>query len=397
MKISQIYSILNAAVSDARGEQAATVKDLAGLISLGKEVLDSSDSQFKDDFLGVLVDRIGRTIISNRAFVARDKTLLNDAFEFGAILQKIYVAPLDGEASAQWGLSNGQSLASFVIAKPTVAQNLFQNLDTWTVTVTIPDMQLRSAFNSEEQMAAFISAIWTAVENSINQQVAVLTDLAYCNFIGERLVEANGTANAVVVDLVADYNTDTGASPALAAADAWYSLDFLKYAAKKIAMVTDWLEEQTVLFNDQTNPRVRHTPKEYQRLTVLSEFAKSMQFYLQADTYHKELVEMPNYVETPYWQAPGTGFDKDDCSTVNIKVASNGYSIEQDGVVALLTDIEALGIMIDNRRTRSQVLPNEEATTFFNKIDRGLFCDMTENGVVFLVTDALATPVAPSP
>ena len=106
---------------------------------------------------------------------------------------------------------------------------------------------------------------------------------------------------------------------------------------------------------------------------------------------------MPNYVETPYWQAPGTGFDKDDCSTINIKVASNGYTIEQDGVVALLTDIEALGIMIDNRRTRSQVLPNEEATTFFNKIDRGLFCDMTEQGVVFLVTDALATPVAPSP
>ena len=149
MKISQIYSILNAAVSDARGEQATTVKDLAGLISLGSTVLDSSDPDFKDDFLGALVDRIGRTIISNRAYVARDKTLLNDAFEFGAILQKIYVAPLDGEASAQWGLSNGQSLASFVIAKPTVAQNLFQNLDTWTVTVTIPDIQLRSAFTDE--------------------------------------------------------------------------------------------------------------------------------------------------------------------------------------------------------------------------------------------------------
>ena len=397
MKVSQIYSILNAAVAEARGGTAQTVKDLSGLISLGNEVLDSSNSDFKDDFLGVLVDRIGRTIISNRAYTARDKTLVYHSFEFGAILQKIYVAPLDGEASAQWGLSNGQSLSSFVIAKPTVEQNLFQNLDTWTVTVTIPDIQLRSAFLSEEAMSAFISAIWTAVESSINQQLEVLTDLAYCGFIGERLVEANGSATMTVVDLVADYNTYANGGTAITAAEALYSLDFLKYAAQVIDKYTGWLERQSDCFNRATSPRVRHTPKDLQRLTVLDQFASAMKFYLQADTYHKELVEMPGYVETPYWQSPDQDFTFDSCSTVNVVTPGTGYTVDQDGVVAILTDYEALGVMIDNRRTRSQVLPNEEATTFFNKVDKGYFADMSENGVVFLVTDSIATPVAPSP
>lgn len=395
MKVSQIYSILNAAVAEARGNTAQTVKDLSGLISLGNVVLDSSNSDFKDDFLGVLVDRIGRTIISSRTYTARDKTLVYHSFEFGAILQKIYVAPLDGESSAQWGLSNGQSLASFVIAKPTVEQNLFQNLDTWTVTVTIPDMQLRSAFTSEEAMSAFISAIWVAVESSINQQLEVLTDLAYCGFIGERLVAANGTANMTVVDLLADYNSQF--TPTLTAAEALYSMDFLKYAAQVIDKYTGWLERQSELFNDATTAKVRHTPKDLQRLTVLDQFASAMKFYLQADTYHKELVEMPGYVETPYWQSPDQDFSFDKCSTVNVVTPGTGYTVDQDGVVALLTDYEAIGVMIDNRRTRSQVLPNEEATTFFNKVDKGYFADMSENGVVFLVTDSLATPTPPSP
>lgn len=395
MKVSQIYSILNAAVAEARGNTAQTVKDLSGLISLGNVVLDSSNSDFKDEFLGVLVDRIGRTIISSRTYTARDKTLVYHSFEFGAILQKIYVAPLDGESSAQWGLSNGQSLASFVIAKPTVEQNLFQNLDTWTVTVTIPDMQLRSAFTSEEAMSAFISAIWVAVESSINQQLEVLTDLAYCGFIGERLVAANGIANMTVVDLLADYNSQF--TPTLTAAEALYSMDFLKYAAQVIDKYTGWLERQSELFNDATTAKVRHTPKELQRLTVLDQFASAMKFYLQADTYHKELVEMPGYVETPYWQSPDQDFSFDKCSTVNVVTPGTGYTVDQDGVVALLTDYEAIGVMIDNRRTRSQVLPNEEATTFFNKVDKGYFADMSENGVVFLVTNSLATPTPPSP
>ena len=400
MKITQVYSILNAAVTEARGGDSLKVKDLAGIISLGNVLLDSSQSDFKDNFLNALVDRIGKTIISNRAYIARDKSLVYDTFEFGAILQKIYVAPIAGEASAQWGLSNGQSLASFVIAKPTVEQDLYQNLDTWTVTVTIPEVQLKSAFTSAEGVAALISAIWQAVENSMNQQLETLTDLAYAGFIGERLVEANGTAGPTVVNLLADYNTDMGftgdnASDALLASQALYSMDFLKYAARKIDQYTSWIERQTVLFNRKTNARVRHTPKDLQRLTVLDQFASAMKFYLQADTYHNDLVQMPGYSETQYWQAPGTDFSFANCSKINVKTPSTGYTVEQGGIVALLTDMEAIGVMMDNRRVKSQNLPNEEADTYFNKVDKGYFCDMSEQGVVFIIADSLNTPVAP--
>ena len=396
MQIKQVSTIINAAYAEATGSSAMSVKDTTGLMAMGDTLLDSSNSDSKDKFVDALVDRIGRTVISSRLYAVRDKSLVYHSFEFGAILQKLYVAPLQGEDSAQWNLSNGQSLASFVIAKPTVEQDLFRNLDTWTVTVTIPDQQLKSAFEGFEQMAAFIDAVWVSVESSLNAQIEIMTDLCYTGFIGERLVDANGTATMTVVDLLGDYNTTVNAgNPALTAAQAIYSLDFLKYAAQVIDKYTGWLEKQSVLFNRKTNPRVRHTPKDLQRLTVLDQFASAMKFYLQADTYHKELVEMPGYVETPYWQSPDQDYTFEHCSTVNVVTPKTGYTVSQDGVVAILTDYEAIGVLMDNRRTRSQYLPNEEANTFFNKVDKGYFGDLSENGVIFLVTDSIATPVAP--
>lgn len=396
MKITQISTILNAAYTEATGQQAMSLKDASDLMAMGNTVLDSSDSDSLDKFTNALVDRIGLTIISDRAYSARDKSLIYHSFEFGAIMQKIYVAPLEGEDSAQWDLQNGQSLASFVIAKPEVEQDLYRNLDTWTVTITIPDETLKTAFTGFEQMSAFISAVWTAVENSINAQIEILTDLCYAGFIGERLVDANGSASMTVVDLLGDYNMTVNAGgTALTAAEAPYSADFLKYAAQVIDKYTGWLERQTALFNRKTNPRIRHTPKDYQRLTVLDQFASAMKFYLQADTYHRELVEMPGYVETPYWQSPGQDFSFDNCSSINIKTPASGYEVEQDGIVAVLTDLEAIGVLMDNRRTKSQYLPNEEANTYFNKVDKGYFGDLSENGVIFLVTDEIKTPVEP--
>ena len=78
-----------------------------------------------------------------------------------------------------------------------------------------------------------------------------------------------------------------------------------------------------------------------------------------------------------------------------MKTPSTGYTVEQGGIVALLTDMEAIGVMMDNRRVKSQNLPNEEADTYFNKVDKGYFCDMSEQGVVFIIADSHSTPTAP--
>ena len=62
--------------------------------------------------------------------------------------------------------------------------------------------------------------------------------------------------------------------------------------------------------------------------------------------------------------------------------------ITQTGIVALLTDIEALGMMVDYKRTRSVRNERGEYTNYFYKTDERTFVDMSENALVFLVADA---------
>lgn len=115
---------------------------MQGIVSLGNDVLSSDTT--KDNFLNVLVDRIGKTIISQRAYSAEVNALINDAFTFGAILQKLYIAPVKASDSSQWDLESGASVDQYIISKPNVKQKLFNKRSTWEVDITIPDFQLSS-------------------------------------------------------------------------------------------------------------------------------------------------------------------------------------------------------------------------------------------------------------
>lgn len=394
MTINQVYTILNSVIEQMQGESAVAITDLTGIIQLGKTVI--ADAVTKDNFLATLVDRIGKTIISQRPYSADVLSVLNDSFEYGAVLQKIYVEPMVAETSPQWGLTDGTAVDQYVVAKPTVHQHLFEGINTWQVTVTIPDIQLKSAFTSAEQMAAFIDAIYTAMHNSMEVQLEAMVNLAYCNFIGERMVHTAVSSGHTVVNLLTDYNTMKGftgdnAASALSATDAMGSSDFLKFATKTINLYLKNMAKMSTLFNAAGYKRF--TLPEYARVTVLSEFASAVTSYLESDTYHNDMVKLPNYIEVPYWQGSGETLSFDSASLVNIVTAS-GYDVEQDGVVCLITDKDALGITIQNRRSKSAYNNNGEYTNFFEKADMGYYNDLSENGIVFVISSAIAVPTA---
>ena len=175
MNVKQVYAILNDVAKSALGNGAINITDTDGIVSLGKEILNSNSTT--DKFLNTLVDRIGRTIISTRAYNANVKALINDSFTFGAILQKLYVAPVPASANDNWNQTAGTSVDQFVITKPVVRQKLFNKVVTWECDVTIPDNTLESAFISAESMASFIDAVFVAVRNSM--EMAVLLRLTF--------------------------------------------------------------------------------------------------------------------------------------------------------------------------------------------------------------------------
>ena len=395
MNITQVNTIVNSVVNQMNGTADVAATDLTGVVQLGTELLAPENRNRLDNFMNTLVDRIGKTIISTRTYPGVDSGIISDSFEFGAILQKIYVAPQEAEKSDVWALTEGESVDPFVITKPVVKQWLFDGIDTWQVPITIPTEQVKSAFTSAEAMAAFIDGIFTTIENSISLHLEAIANMAYANFIGEKLADAwgytKGSSSAPVVvpahnagqviNLLAVYNAMTGTT--LTAGNALRNREFLKFASKTINLTIKRLSKMSTLFN--TADYQRHTPADMVRVSMLSDFATSCAFYLESDTFHNDIVKLPNYREVQYWQGSGD-YSFSDTSHIEITTAG-GKVVNQSGIVCLVNDIEAIALTHTNRTSESIYNPKGKYTNYFNNIDIAYLNDLTENGVVFIVAD----------
>lgn len=388
MNVKQVYAILNDVAKSALGNKAINIQSTADIVSLGNEVLNSSSTT--DKFLGVLVDRIGRTIVSTRSYSADVKALINDSFTFGAILQKIYVAPIDAEENSNWKQTVGTSIDQYVIKKPEVKQKLFNKISTWEVDVTIPDNTLRSAFTNEVEMATFIDAVFNAVRNSMEMYMEGLANLTYATAIAMRIVDTKLNHGITAVDLLTAYNTMAGTS--LTAEKALHSTDFVKYATRVINLTIKHMGSMSTRYNSEGY--ARFTPVDRMRVLMLADFETSVATYLQADTFHDEYLAIPAHQTVNYWIGNGKNVDFADTSKISIKTPT-GYTVTQGNIVCMLADEESIGITHDNQRQRSVRNEKGEYTNYFFKADMGYFFDPSENLVVFTL-GALATPTESS-
>lgn len=374
MNVTQVYSILNAVVSEALGKTAMTVKDTKDIVSVGNEVLSSSTST--DKFLGVLVDRIGRTIIDSRPYSGNVRALINDSFTFGAILQKIHVEPMNAVENPQWELTAGTSVDQYVITKPTVNQKLFNKISTWEIDVTIPDNTLKSAFEGESAMAAFIDGVFTAIRNSMNKQLESMASLAYSTAAAMAIIHHKVNSAVTAVDLLAAYNSMAGT--ALTTTAAYHSSDFAKFATRYINLVIKRMGEMSTKYN--TESYTRFTPVDRMRVIMLADFDATITSYLEADTFHDEFLKIPQHETVVSWQ----GNAETDAGDINIHTP-NGYTVAQSNIVCMLADEEAIGLTYDEQRIRSARNEKGEYTNYFYKADMGYFCDPSENVVIFTI------------
>lgn len=383
---TQVYELVNSLSKQAFGETALQVVNAGDLVSLGDAVLSSSTNT--DAFVGVMVDRIGKTIDGTRIYRRRERGILYNTFDYGCILQKLTVEPAEAKRAPQWELVDGQSIDQFVVVKPTIRQKLFEGISPWENIVTIPDKILRTAFTSAETLGVLISGIRTSVINSMEMQLENTENIAYANYIGEKMVYARseGATGIHVINLLQQYNDKFSKTLTMSAAFA--DLDFLKYASQQISLWKRRIAEKSRLFN--TDHYVRFTPEERLRITMLSDFVAAINSSLQADTFHNELTALPYYDEISYWQGSGQEYGYTEASGIDITTVS-GTAVNTSGIIALMCDIEGIGMSMFDRRSRTARNEDGEYTNYFEKADIRYYNDMSENGIVFTVTD---TPFA---
>ena len=394
LNATQIFNIVNEVANQAMGGKAIAVVDNSGLVALGNTVLNSNET--KNNFINALTDRIGRTIVSFRAYHSHFPDFERDSIEWGNILQKLKVAMPNAEQDQSYNLVDGKSVDQYTINKAKVNQLLFTTQTPWQTHITVHLDELEKAFIDSSAMGTFISGMFGEVQNRIELAMEELGIDCVNNYTAELIKRKTQRPNRVI-NLVTDYNTAMGltAEKALKPQDALNTPSFLEYVVRRINTISSTMEYMTTgMFNDtayaggdtQNNTYTRHTPKSEQKLMLFIDLVNSLKTDINSKAFNmKEVaIDLP-FQTVPFWQSIQSP------DSINIKPSSGSTgegtgAVIQSGVMGILFDREAMGTY--KHKYSSLTSPINAAGKYYNVFYHMItmyYNDLTENAVVFLL------------
>lgn len=390
MKVKQIYEILNTVIGETLGKTDLVTEDLTNIVEVGKELFDNGDSAV-DNYVKKLIDHIGKVIFVNRTYGGRAPSMLMEDWEYGSVMQKIDADLPDSVENPAWSLVDGQHYEQDTFHAPKgVTVKFFNGLTTFQVNFSISHETVKESFDNVTQLNGFFSMLETKINTRLTIDTDNLIMRTLNNFIGLTLNNeyTNGdysTKSGIrAINLLALYKEENPTST-LTVSEALHDLSFIKFASYYISLTSDRLETAGVLYN--IGGRVRFTPKELQRITLLSEFAKRANVYLQSDTFHNEFTKLPNAEIVAYWQGSGTDYKFANTSKINIKAndGANGVEVEASGILGVIRDRDSCAVNKYRRKVTSHYNANGDFVNYFYKQEARYYNDTNENFVVFFV------------
>lgn len=378
MEVTQIKDIVNQTTAEVTGTEAIADIDLNEVVENGAEVLESD--KLIDNYVRTLVDHIGKVVFVNRPYTGSTPSVMMDAWEYGAILEKIQYEGLpEAEDNDSWDLQDGHSYDPNVFHKPTVSAKFYSERRTFDVPMSFAQRQVKSAFSSASQLQAFFAMIETAISNGMTVKMDSLVQLTLANAIAT--VYNNRVQHPVqYVDLVARYVAATGDNT-VTAANALVTPEFTRWASMEMKRVIARMKKLSTLYN--IGGKYRHTPADRLHLILHSDFTAAAEAYLYSDTYHNEFVKLPKAEEVAFWQGSGTAFGWADTSKIIVTPRDSEQSVTVNNVVGIAFDRDALGVTNLDRRVTTNWNPRGEFTNNWYKFDAGYFNDFNENVVIF--------------
>ena len=382
MKVAQIASLMNEVTSEILGNGEMVQEDLSNVVDIGKAIFDVTNV---DNYVKTLVDRIGKVVFVNRVYAGSAPSVLMDAWEFGSVMEKIRTELPNAVETSDWQLENGKSYDPNVFTQPKAHAKFFNNKVTFEIDMSFAEKQVKESFSSAAQLNAFVSMLYTSVDNSLTVKTDALIMRTINNMTALTLsadypdASYSATSGTKAVNLLKLFNDEFGTT--ITKDKCMTNPEFIKFASYMIGMYSDRITRISTLFN--IGGKERFTPKDSLHLVLLTNFAKSANVYLQSSTFHEEYTALPNSETVPYWQGTGTQYDFNSVSKINVK---NGTTeVETDGVLGVMFDTQALGVCNVDRRVTTQYNPKGEFFNNFYKFDASYYNDVDENYIVFFV------------
>ena len=387
MKVNQLHTLANAAVQEVLGATAVINEDLTNLVDVGNEIFNTNNV---DNYVKSLVNHIGKVIFVDRVYAGGAPSVLMDSWEFGSVLQKVSSELPTATENQSWDLIDGTNYSPDIFYQPEVSAKFFNSKVTFEIQMSFTEMQVKESFSNAEQLNGFISMLQTSVENAMTIKIDSLVMRTINNMTAEVLVNdladvagaVDLTKNGIrAVNLLKLYNDEKGKT--LTKYKALSDPDFIRHASYVISLYKDRIARISQLFN--VGGKERFTPQDRLHIVLLSDFEKASNVYLSSDVYHKDLVALPQGIETvPYWQGSGLDYSLPEITKIDVKT-STGKVVSASGIIGVMFDREAIGIANLDRRVTTNYNPKAEFYTNFYKFEAGYFNDLNENFVVFFV------------
>lgn len=391
MKVEQIYELVNDVTKEVLGDSVILAEDLSNVVDVGVAVFNANEV---DAYVKSLVDKVGKVVFVNRPFQGAVPSVLMSSWEFGSVLQKISADLPEASENPSWELQNGASYDTQIFYQPTVEAKFFDKRVTFEIDMSFTTMQVKSAFNSAEELNGFLSMLYNAVDKAMTIKIDGLIMRTINYMIAATVADDFGatpignTSGVKAINLLHLYNekfTAVGDDP-LTAEKALTSPEFIRFASYTMGMYENRMKRITKLFN--INGKDRFTPTDLLHVVLLNDFKAAANAYLQSDTFHDEFTRLPDADVVPYWQGSGTGYDFADVSKISVKLnESDAAATTVSGVLGIMFDHDALGVTNSDRRVTTAYNAKGEFYSNYYKYDCGAFVDPSEQAVVFFIAD----------
>ena len=391
MKVKQISSMLNDVYSEVLGAENVFQEDLSNIVSAGQIITANAFGDNFDEYVGKIIDKVGRSIFVDRPYKATDLGIWRDSWEYASMLEKVRCEVGNYVNNDEWTLldTNGDTNpdynATSIVDKlfgfvgPEVQAKYFNLKTTFRNKISITRKQLRSAFQGASEMARFIAMI----ENRIRTKQEIGKQELERRVVTNLACAAYSAGGKNVVDLKSVLGSNKTFAEALK------DQETLRGIAETITMTRKLMKEPSKLYSI-TKSYMNFTPEDVQRLIILDDVDTALRFNLYGDTFNEEFVKLDGYKTVPYWQGrkDSSGTDglaqRAKVNALALVGVDTTEIVGIDALVGVLFDRDAAMICNEEPEVRSQYNADGNFTNFFYNYDCSYYNDFDENAIVFV-------------
>lgn len=376
MKVTQIATLLNETlVPNYLGNETTIAEDLSNVVELGTAIADLTGDEVKN-FAGDFIVGVARNVMDTRNYRSETYGLMNDAREYGGVIQRVKAKLLGASDSPIWTLENGQDYFDGKFYGIETDVKIYSKDTAFQVKNSIPTEQYKQYFTSADGVREFVAMIESTVNNTITTELNALAKTTLQELIAT--VSADRT-----ISLLTIYNDLAGLTggDALTPGQALHNAPFLRWCAEQIVRLRDLTQDYNEKYNDGSVPTF--TPSEDLRVILLSEFARAIEFNMEADTFHRDLVSVGEYNTINFWQNQSTDLLPTLGKTAEVvtKVGEN-EPVTVSNTVGIITDRYTAGLTARLDKITAQYIANGDYTTYFHHIANSRFIDTRNTAII---------------